>query len=72
MSAGDVKDFMNRIKPCLDGVPRTHVFNYDETPMRDDPSTDSAFFSVGTRHCERVQNHSKTAFSVMFCVRYVP
>ena len=70
VSAQDIKEFMERVRPNLENVPRTHIFNYDETPIRDDPSTEEAFFAVGTRHCERVQNHSKTAFSVMFCVRY--
>ena len=71
VSAKDIKEFMERVKPNLEGVPRTNIFNYDETPIRDDPSTEEAFFSADTRHCERVMNHSKTAFSVMFCVRYV-
>jgi hypothetical protein len=69
VSAQIIREFMARIKPNLEGVPRTHIFNYDETPIKDDPSTEDAFFSVGTRHCEKVQNTSKTAFSVMFCVR---
>lgn len=70
MSAAEVRAFIERIKPNMEGVPARNIFNYDESPFRDDPSTEDAFFAAGTRHCEKVQNHSKTAFSVMFCCRY--
>jgi hypothetical protein len=69
VSAKDITDFMARVAPNLIGVPRENIFNYDETPLKDDPAAEDAFFPVGTRHCEKVQNHSKTAISVMFCVR---
>jgi hypothetical protein len=67
VSPEEVTAFINRIRPNLEGVPRYNIFNYDESPFRDDPSTESAFFAADTRHCEKVQNHSKTSFSVMFC-----
>jgi len=70
VSAEDVTAFIHRIEPNLDGVPPFNIFNYDKSPFRDDPATENAFFSVDAKHCEKVQNHSKTAFSVMFW--YVP
>jgi hypothetical protein len=69
VSAADVRAFIERIKPNLEGVSPCNIFNYDESPFRDDPSVEDAFFATGNRHCEKVQNHSKTAFSVMFCCR---
>jgi hypothetical protein len=52
----------------MEGVQAFNVFNYDESPFRDNQAED-ALFPVNTRHCEKVQNHSKMAFSDMFCSR---
>ena len=68
VSPKDLRDFMTRIEPSLEGIPRYNIFNYDESPIRDDPSAEEAFFPKNTRHCEKVQNHSKSSISVMFCV----
>ena len=67
VSAGDVKAFIQRIKPELEGVPRYCIFNFDESPFCDNPAAEDAFFGSKAKHCEKVQNHSKTSFSVMFC-----
>lgn len=32
-----IKDFLERLKPQVQGVPATHFFNYDETNLKDDP-----------------------------------
>ncbi len=64
----DLRDIMTRIQPSLESIPRFNIFNYDESPIRDDPSAEEAFFPKNTRHCEKVQNHSKSSISVMFCV----
>jgi len=69
VSPATVRNFIERITPNIEGVPRYNIFNYDESPIRDDPSAEEAFFSLKTRHCEKVQNHSKASFSVMFCCR---
>jgi hypothetical protein len=67
VSPADVRTFFEKIQPNLEGVPPNCIFNYDESPFRDDPGAEAAFFALRTRHCEQVQNHSKTSFSVMFC-----
>ncbi len=35
--------------------------------VQDDPGAENAFFGVGTKYYEQVKNHSKQAYSVMFC-----
>jgi hypothetical protein len=67
VSPEDVRKFFQRIEPNLEGVRRTHIFNYDESPFCDDPGAEDAFCPGGTKYFEKVQNHSKTTFSVMFC-----
>lgn len=52
----------------LQGVPASHIFNYDETGFRDDPGAEVAFFGRECRYYEKVQNHSKAQYSVEFCV----
>jgi len=69
VSPENVRAFIQRLTPNMEGVKAYNVFNYDESPFRDDPAAEEAFFAKSTRHCEKVQNHSKTAFSVMFCCR---
>jgi len=32
-----IRDFFTRVEPNLQGVPPSHIFNYDETNLRDDP-----------------------------------
>ena len=51
----------------MQGVPASNVFNYDETGFRGDPGGEVAFFGRNQRYYEKVQNHSKAQFSVMFC-----
>lgn len=48
-------------------MPAANIFNYDETNLRDDPQAEEAFFACGSKYQEKVRNHSKVAFSVMFC-----
>ncbi len=71
VSPTDVKDFFERIRPNLVDIPPSHIFNYDETNFQDDPGSEEAFFAGGCKYPETIKNHSKTSFSVMFCIRWV-
>jgi hypothetical protein len=64
-----VKEFFKNYTPNAKDVPPTHIFNYDETNFQDNPTAHQAFYSRKTRRPERVMDHSKTAYSVMFCCR---
>jgi hypothetical protein len=68
VSHADVRGFFERLAPELEGIPASHVFNYDETNLRDDPGAEEAFFGGGCKYYEQVKNHSKVAFSLMFCI----
>jgi hypothetical protein len=37
VSPQDVRNFFTRLAPNLKDVPPSHIFNYDETNLRDDP-----------------------------------
>lgn len=63
-----VKAYHEKLSNTIRDIPPVHIFNYDETNLRDDPGSEAAFFHVNHRHCEKVQNHSKVAYSIMFCV----
>jgi DDE superfamily endonuclease len=67
VSPDDIRSFFERLAPNLEGVPPTHIFNYDESPIKDDPGAEEAFFGRGVKHCEQVINHSKVSYSIMFC-----
>jgi hypothetical protein len=44
VSPDDIKGFFERLKPNVEGVPPTHIFNFDESPIKDDPGAEDAFF----------------------------
>jgi hypothetical protein len=64
-----VSEFFVRLGPNLQDIPPSHVFNYNETCIKDDPGSADAFFGGGTKYYEQVMNHSRVGFSVMFCIR---
>lgn len=66
-----VRSFFTAISPNLQGVQASNIYNYDETGFKDDPGAEEAFFGGGCKNFEKIQNHSKSQFSVMFCVRLV-
>jgi hypothetical protein len=64
-----IRAFFHRHQPNLEGIPPSHIFNYDETCIQDDPGAKDAFFGLGSKYFEQIRNHSRVGFSVMFCVR---
>lgn len=67
VSPETIREFFDHLEPNMEGIPATHVYNYDETNLRDDPAAEEAFFAGGSKYFEQVRNTSKVAFSVMFC-----
>lgn len=49
------------------GVPASHIFNYDETNLSDDPGRKKCIFKRGVKYPERVKDSTKSAISIMFC-----
>jgi len=50
-----------------DFIPATHIFNYDETNVTDDPGVKQCIFRRGVKYPERVRNATKASTSLMFC-----
>ncbi len=38
----------------MEGIPPTHVFNYDESPVKDDPGAEDTFFAKKAKYHEQV------------------
>jgi hypothetical protein len=53
VSPDDIRSFFDRLAPNLEGIPPTHIFNYDESPIKDDPQAEDAFFSTGCKYYEQ-------------------
>jgi hypothetical protein len=49
----EVRSFFDRLSSNLEGIPPTHIFNYDESPIKDDPQAEDAFFSTGCKYFEQ-------------------
>ncbi len=41
-----LKKFFHHLAPNIEGVPASHIFNYDETNLRDDPGTEPSSKTV--------------------------
>lgn len=62
-----IENYFANLKEVLRGVPASHVFNYDESNLSDDPGKKKAIFRRGVKYPERVVNFSKSATSIMMC-----
>ena len=67
VSPADIREYFSNLEKEVQGVPPTHIFNCDESCMRDDPSAKQAIFMKGVKYPEQVKDHSKTSFSTMYC-----
>ena len=61
-----IEEYFNRLKVHIEGVPSTHILNYDETNLSDDPGRVKCIFKRGTKYPERILNNTKAAISIMF------
>ncbi len=62
-----VDDFFDRYERVAAGIPKTHVFNCDETNLREHQGNHKALFRRGVKYAELVRDHTKNSTSVMFC-----
>ena len=63
----EVLQYFENLKESLKGVEPGNIYNFDETNFTDDPKRSKCLVRRGIRRHEKVESHSKTAFSVMFC-----
>lgn len=61
-----INDFFVNLAETVDGIPPENVVNYDETNFSDDPGSKRVVVQRGQQHVDRVMDHSKSSFSVMF------
>lgn len=59
--------YFDNLQETIEGIPASHVFNYDETNLQDDPGRKKLLYSRGVKYPERVCNFTKTATSIMMC-----
>ncbi|XP_064596806.1 uncharacterized protein LOC135463478 [Liolophura sinensis] len=57
--------YFNNLEKETQDVPPSHIVNYDETNLTDDPGRKKIVVKRGSRYPERVQNFSKSATSLM-------
>ena len=62
----ELEGYFQNIQSEIEGVPTTHIWNYDETNLRDDPGTRKYVMKRETKYPEKISDSSKIAFSVMF------
>ena len=67
LSSDAIIDYFQHLGKSLDGVPASQVYNFDETNMTDDPLRKKVIVPRGKRRVQQKIEHSKQAFSVMFC-----
>ena len=67
LTKDDVEKFFANLTCSLEGVEPGNIYNYDETNFTDDPNMSQCICRPGRRRHERIMEHSKMAFSVMFC-----
>ena len=63
----EVLEYFDNLEESLDGIEPANIFNFDETNFTDDPKRSKCICRPGRSRHERVESHSKTGFSVMFC-----
>ena len=61
-----VNEYFDRLEVTLDNIPPGNIVNYDETSLSDNPGEKKSIVRRGCKHPERVQNATKSSFSVMF------
>ncbi|XP_025407415.1 uncharacterized protein LOC112681370 [Sipha flava] len=61
-----LNDYFDNLEISIDGIPPSHIVNYDETNLTDDPGTRKVITKRGSKYPERVMNNSKASTSVMF------
>lgn len=63
-----VDKYFDNLQATLKDIPETHILNYDETNMSDDPGQEKVLVRRGSKHADRVLDSSKSSVSVMFTV----
>jgi len=66
VSRETINQYFDNLAISLEGIPLSHIINYDETNLTDDPGRRKIITKRGTRYPERIINSTKTSISIMF------
>lgn len=61
-----INDYFNNLEDSLRDIPASHIINYDETNLSNDPGRNKIIAKRGCKYPERVMNQTKSAVSIMF------
>jgi len=61
-----INSFFDELQATIEGIPASHIVNYDETNLTDDPGRKVVVVKRGTKYPERVMNSSKSSTSLMY------
>ena len=67
LSPDMVNEFFDLFEVTAADIDPTHVFNYDETNLTNNPGAQKAVFKSGQKYTEKIQDATKSSVSVMFC-----
>lgn len=62
-----LQKYFDNLAEAIQDIPASHIFNYDESNLCDDPGKSKGIFRRGIKYPERVVNFSKSATSIMVC-----
>jgi len=66
VSRETINQYFDNLAISLEGIPLSHIINYDETNLTDDPGRRKIITKRGTRYPERIINSTKSSISIMF------
>lgn len=63
-----VKDYFENLIKVIEMVPASHIINYDETNLTDDPGRSKVLSRRGLKRIERITDSSKSSVSIMMAI----
>lgn len=63
----EILEYFENLRPVLETTRPEMIYNYDETNVTDDPGVKKVIVPRGRKRVERIQEHSKSSVSLMFC-----
>lgn len=63
-----INEYFDNIEETLKDIPASHIVNYDETNLSNDPGRSKIITKRGCKYPERIINQTKAAVSLMFAV----
>lgn len=61
-----INDYFDNLEDSIRDIPPSHIINYDETNLCNDPGRSKIITKRGCKYPERIMNQTKSAVSVMF------